>query len=189
MACRLRPDRLSYKDDEAKDDETACAPAVAMLRLPQTAEYALRAVYFIAEAAEDAPVGVEAIAAATKIPRNYLSKTLYQLVGAGVLSSTRGPRGGFWLAKLPSRIALAEIIRPFLPPEGRVCVLGRATCSDAAPCAAHERWKAVAQPMRGFFAHTTVADLVDAPAAPDTPAARTATARRRPPRGTPRSSD
>jgi Rrf2 family protein len=80
-----------------------------------------------------------------------------------VLHSTRGPRGGFRLAAPPERITLAEVVGPFLPAEGRACVLGRSRCSDAAPCAAHHRWKLVAERMRTFFGETTVADLIAAP--------------------------
>lgn len=134
-----------------------------MLTLPQTAEYALRAIYFIAEAPGGDPVRVGDIAAALKVPRNYLSKTLFQLARAGVLRSTRGPRGGFQLAKPPARLTLAEIVAPFLPAGKRACVLGRPTCSDAAPCPAHGSWKQIADRMRAFFGATTVADLLAAP--------------------------
>jgi Rrf2 family protein len=134
-----------------------------MLKLPQTAEYALRAVYHIAESGGDGPVRVSDVADALGVPRNYLSKTLHQLARARVLHSTRGPRGGFRLAAPPERITLAEVVGPFLPAEGRACVLGRPRCSDAAPCAAHHRWKLVAERMRTFFGETTVADLIAAP--------------------------
>jgi Rrf2 family iron-sulfur cluster assembly transcriptional regulator len=132
-----------------------------VLRLPQTAEYALRAVYFIAEAPPGARVRVADVADALGVPRNYLSKTLHQLARAGVLTSTRGPLGGFRLGRPADRLPLSEVIAPFMPPEGRSCVLGRARCSDASPCAAHSRWKAVSERMQSFFAHTTVADLVE----------------------------
>jgi Rrf2 family protein len=131
-----------------------------MLTLPQTAEYALRAVYYIGESPGGAPVPVSDIASALQVPRNYLSKTLHQLAKAGILQSTRGPRGGFQLARAPDRLVLGEIVRPFLPAEGRACVLGRPRCSDLAPCAAHHRWKEAADRMRHFFDQTTVADLL-----------------------------
>jgi Rrf2 family protein len=131
-----------------------------MLTLPQTAEYALRAVYYIGESPGGAPVPVSDIASALRVPRNYLSKTLHQLAKAGILQSTRGPLGGFQLARAPDRLVLGEIVRPFLPAEGRACVLGRPRCSDLAPCAAHHRWKDAADRMRHFFDHTTVADLL-----------------------------
>ena len=137
-----------------------------MLTLPQTAEYALRAVYFIAESPGGAPVPVGDIASALQVPRNYLSKTLHQLARAGILQSTRGPLGGFQLAYPPERLVLGAIVRPFLPAEGKACVLGRPRCSDLAPCAAHHLWKDAAERMRRFFDDTTVADLMNGKALP-----------------------
>ena len=148
-----------------------------MLKLPQTAEYALRAVYHIAESDGDGPVRVADVAHALGVPRNYLSKTLHQLARAQVLHSTRGPRGGFRLAAPPEQITLADVVGPFLPAEGRACVLGRARCSDATPCAAHHRWKLVAERMRTFFGETTVADLVAAPGKRGPPLLRQASPR------------
>ena len=137
-----------------------------MLTLPQTAEYALRAVYFIAESQHGTPVPVSDIATALQVPRNYLSKTLHQLARAGILQSTRGQLGGFQLASAPERLMLGDIVRPFLPAEGRACVLGRARCSDLTPCAAHFRWKEASERMRRFFDDTTVADLLNGKALP-----------------------
>lgn len=137
-----------------------------MLTLPQTAEYALRAVYFIAESPGGAPVPVSDIASALQVPRNYLSKTLHQLARAGVLHSTRGQLGGFQLASPPERLMLGDIVRPFLPAEGRTCVLGRERCSDLTPCAAHFKWKEASDRLRRFFDATTIADLLKGKALP-----------------------
>ncbi|MEO5798484.1 MAG: Rrf2 family transcriptional regulator [Gemmatimonadales bacterium] len=130
-----------------------------MLSLPQTAEYALRAVNFIADTPDGRPRRVAEISAAIKVPSNYLSKTLHQLALAGVLRSTRGPAGGFQLAIPAERLTLAEVITPFLPVTGRPCVLGRARCNDTTPCAAHHLWKPVGQQLEAFFAATTIAEL------------------------------
>src|SRR5690606_16333886 len=135
---------------------------IRMLTLPQTAEYALRAVYYIAESPGGEPVRVGDIAEALGVPRNYLSKTLHQLARAGVLHSTRGPLGGFQLVTRPEKLPLGTIVRPFLPAEGRSCVLGRPRCSDLSPCAAQFRGKEDSERMRSFFDQTTVADLITA---------------------------
>lgn len=129
------------------------------MTLPQTAEYALRAVLFIAAAGDERPVRVEEIATALDVPRNYLSKTLHQLARAGVLDSWRGPRGGFRLADSPDRTTLASVVAPFGKSTGTGCLLGRSECRDDRPCSAHARWVGVAVAMRAFFAETTVADL------------------------------
>ena len=138
--------------------------------LPQTAEYALRAVVHVAEDPRGAPARVGDIARALGVPRNYLSKTLHQLARAGVLLSTRGPTGGFQLARPAHRLSLAEVIAPFAPAgesDRSNCLLGRGRCQDSAPCSAHWRWKGVSQRLSRFFDDTTIADLMHpAPAAP-----------------------
>ena len=128
--------------------------------LNSTAQNALRAVLYIAEHAADGPVRVEDVAASLDSPRNYLSKTLHALARAGVLRSTRGPKGGFQLVDPPDRLALARVVRPFEPAGERRCLLGRATCGDAHPCQIHHRWSRTATAVEDFFDHTTVADLL-----------------------------
>lgn len=127
----------------------------------QTAEYALRATIFLAEHADRAPFRVGDLADALDAPRNYLSKILHALAKAGVLSSARGPAGGFRLAVDAAELPLIRIVALFDPvEEGRRCVLGREKCSDANPCGAHARWKRVAEQVASFFRTTTVADVV-----------------------------
>lgn len=131
--------------------------------LSQTAEYALRAAVWLAEHPAG-PVRVGDLAHALRVPQNYLSKTMHQLARAGVLASVRGKNGGFRLARQPGAIRLLEIVEPFEPiMDRRTCVLGRAVCSDASPCQAHERWKEVARTTAAFFSGTTLADLMKAP--------------------------
>lgn len=134
--------------------------------LPQTAEYALRAVVHIAQNEASGPVRVSDIAQALDVPRNYLSKTLHQLSRDKVLSSARGPLGGFRLAISPDQLTLMAVVAPFTSTLERHCLLGRARCRDSAPCAAHERWKIVGDQLAAFFAATTIRDLMDGEPAP-----------------------
>lgn len=132
--------------------------------LSDTAEYALKAALYLARR-EGEWVRVDDIAEATHVPRNYLSKTLHALSRAGILSSERGPRGGFRLAHAPERLTLARVIAPFSRP-GRRCLLGRSTCGDRNPCPAHARWSAIAGALEDYFSTTTIATLLqDSPSA------------------------
>lgn len=129
--------------------------------LSQTAEYALRAVLYLADNAGSTPVSVEVVAGALGLPRNYLAKTLHTLVKAGLLESSRGPRGGFQLAVPPDDLTLFAIVEPFdVLADGRSCLLGRTECDDRNPCPAHARWKSVSEDVAAFFRRTTVGDLV-----------------------------
>ena len=132
--------------------------------LSQTAEYALRAVLYLAERGQPGPVNVEEMADALGIPANYLSKTLQVLVRARVLTSLRGPHGGFQLAIAPEDLPLMRVVAPFdAIVERRRCLLGRPECSDRHPCAVHDRWKATAEKVAHFFRTTTVADVRGTP--------------------------
>ena len=94
--------------------------------LSRTGEYALRAVLHLAEGGTDAPMRVDDIAEALSVPRNYLSKILHELGRAGVLTSSRGPGGGFRLATSPTQLALADVVGRFDPlDEAPSCLLGR----------------------------------------------------------------
>ena len=143
-----------------------------MLPLPQTAEYALRAVCYIAEHGTEGPVPVSAVAEALGAPQNYLSKTLHLLGSRGVLRSVRGTRGGYLLGAPPEELRLIQIVEPFLPPTERRCIMGRSRCSDTQPCGAHWRWKHVNDTARNFFVDLTLANLLgDVPQMGDLPQA------------------
>lgn len=103
------------------------------------------------------------------IPRNYLSKILHGLSRAGLLESTRGPRGGFVLARDPASIVLTDVVDQFDDISGASrCLLGRPQCSDGNPCPAHHRWKELSGQMMAFFDGTTVLmDTFEAGPAPD----------------------
>lgn len=131
-----------------------------MLSLPQTAEYALRAVCYIAEREASGPVPVSEVATALAAPQNYLSKTLHQLGTRGVLRSVRGARGGYMLGAPGAALRLADIVQPFLAESEHRCIMGRARCRDDAPCGAHWRWKEVNDTARAFFLELTVAELL-----------------------------
>ena len=127
--------------------------------LSQTAIYSLKAMLCLAEAEGEGPVRVEDIAQALDVPRNYLSKILHVLARDGLLTSTRGPGGGFRLSKPAVDIKLAEVVRQEGIPSESGCLLGRERCSDVDPCPAHHRWKDVSKAVRDFFEQTSLADL------------------------------
>jgi Rrf2 family iron-sulfur cluster assembly transcriptional regulator len=135
-----------------------------MLALPRTAEYALRAVCYIAEHQSAGPVPVPEIAEALGAPANYLSKTLHQLGALGILQSARGPQGGYRLGMAPNQCRLGSIVEPFLTESEHRCIMGHAHCSAEEPCGAHGRWMEVRDTAMEFFSELTMADLLDSPA-------------------------
>jgi len=129
--------------------------------LSQTSRYALQAAsYLAARWDEDRPIPVGEIAEALGVPRNYLSKILHQLARTDVLTSARGPAGGFRLSRDPGAVMLAEVVLPVEPGLAeRRCLLGRETCSDDDACPAHAAWREVADQATRFLEQTSLADL------------------------------
>ena len=87
--------------------------------LSQTTEYAVRAILHIATRGDGATVRANELAAQIGVPQNYLSKTLHQLARAGLLTSARGPTGGFQLAIPAESLTLQRIVSTFEPPTPR----------------------------------------------------------------------
>jgi Rrf2 family protein len=129
--------------------------------ITRTAEYALRALLVLAREQNAGAIASDRIAAATGMPANYTSKTLHRLAKAGLVASTRGPAGGFTLARPASEISVADIADLFAErPSTDRCLLGNRVCDPSAPCAAHDRWTSIKGTMRAALATTTLTDLL-----------------------------
>jgi Rrf2 family protein len=142
-------------------------PAGNMTVLSNTADYALRAILALARLGGARPLRADEIADATGAPRNYTAKTLNALAKAGILTSSRGPLGGFSLAVAPERLAVAHIVDVFDAPR-RVphCLMGTGRCDPSNPCATHHKWSAVQAACRSPLLDTTVGELLGQHPAP-----------------------
>lgn len=81
------------------------------MELSSRVEYALLALLELASRpTQDSPLTVNEIAASQAIPERYLDQILTLLRRGGVVSSQRGAKGGYFLAKEPWQITLLEII-------------------------------------------------------------------------------
>ncbi|HEY7309904.1 MAG TPA: Rrf2 family transcriptional regulator [Gemmataceae bacterium] len=90
----------------------------------QTAEYALRAVVYLASQ-EGAPRTTQEIARATKVPTGYLSKVMQSLGRKHLVQSQRGLHGGFTLARRPEELTVLDVIGAVDPIQRiRSCPLG-----------------------------------------------------------------
>jgi Rrf2 family protein len=80
------------------------------MRLNQATRYAIHAIVFLAQNKHGEVTPSHKIAKAQSLPELFLLKVLKTLVSAGLLSSIRGPSGGFRLARAPSAVTLLEIV-------------------------------------------------------------------------------
>ena len=90
----------------------------------QTAEYALRAVVYLASRGAE-PRTTQQIAQATQVPTGYLSKVMQGLGRANVVQSQRGLHGGFTLARSADELTVLDVIQAVDPIQRiRSCPLG-----------------------------------------------------------------
>ncbi|HJN03577.1 MAG TPA: Rrf2 family transcriptional regulator [Alphaproteobacteria bacterium] len=89
-----------------------------MLRLSKKMSFALEAVVDIAYHAGAGPVQSKDITARQGIPQRYLEQVMQRLVRAGILKGTRGPRGGYRLARERRRVTLGDVARVVYDVEG-----------------------------------------------------------------------
>ncbi len=132
--------------------------------ISQTAEYALRAIVYLAMN-PDKSFTTQQIAVASKVPAPYLSKVLQSLVRGGLVQSQRGLGGGFNLCKSAEQINLLEILNAVDPiPRIRTCPLGLESHGTVL-CALHKRLDDANAIIERTFADTTIGDLLAHPTA------------------------
>ena len=130
--------------------------------ISQTVEYALRAVVHLASEAPD-PRTTEQIAAATLVPRAYLSKVLQSLGRAGIVHSQRGLGGGMTLTKDPQDLTILEVINAVEPIQRiKTCPLGLST-HGMRLCPLHRRLDNALATVEAAFANTTLAEVLAEP--------------------------
>ena len=97
------------------------------MRLSSKGEYGLLALVDLAMHAGEEPVQVAQIAERQGIPKQYLDQLLISLKRAGLVASSRGRQGGYWLAKLPEKISLLDSVRALEGPVVNDNFLGKST--------------------------------------------------------------
>jgi len=129
------------------------------MRVSAKVDYAVRAGAELAAAGEG-PVKGERIAKAQEIPLKFLENILLDLKHAGLVQSQRGAEGGYWLARPPEEIALADIIRAVEGPIANVRGLRpeQVEYSGAAE-PLRDAWIAVRANLRSVLENVTLADL------------------------------
>ena len=130
------------------------------MRVSAKVDYAVRAAVELAVAAGQGPLKGDQIAARQGMPVKFLESILSELRRAGMVRSQRGAEGGYWLARPPAEITVADIIRAV---EGPLAdVRGeRPERVEYPPATAvlQPMWIAVRANLRDVLDAVTVADL------------------------------
>jgi Rrf2 family iron-sulfur cluster assembly transcriptional regulator len=124
-------------------------------------EYGIRAVLYIANHGQtDTRLSIKEIAKGTDSPEPFTAKILQKLVKKKIISSQKGPTGGFYIEPDALQLSVNEIIKTIDGGEIlQTCVLGLKYCSDAKPCPVHFEVKAHTNALRDVMKTKTIGQL------------------------------
>ncbi|HYE60759.1 MAG TPA: Rrf2 family transcriptional regulator [Phycisphaerales bacterium] len=130
--------------------------------ISQTTEYALRAMVHLAALQPGTTVNSEVLATCTKVPQGYLSKILRDLVVAELITSQRGPNGGFALARGAGEVSMLDVVNAVDPIQRiRKCPIGNPAHLNLCPL--HRRIDDALDQIEQRFRETLLSELLSEP--------------------------
>lgn len=134
--------------------------------LSNSCRYGIRAIIYLAsKSLSNEKTGIKKISSDLNLPTPFLAKILQQLVKQKILSSSKGPHGGFSLLKDPRKITLLDIVNTI---DGNDiftnCVMHNGSCEgvekDKKHCPLHEDYEKTRTNLIKLFSNKTIQDLV-----------------------------
>ena len=131
------------------------------MKLSTKGRYGVRLLIDIAQHYDEGPVDLGDIAKRQSISEKYLWSLIPPLKNAGIITSTRGSKGGYVLAKHPTDIKLNEIVALL---EGPICLVDcindPSLCKRSAICSTKDVWTLVSKNINDTLSGITIADMV-----------------------------
>lgn len=132
------------------------------MRVTTKGRYGLRAVLKLAQQEERKPISISTIAAEEEISPEFLEQIFYKMKKSGIIKSTRGPGGGFSLAKKLDEITLADILAAVGEPVTLSPCSTEGTkkdCPRTNKCAAYLIWHEVSDHLNEYFNSITLKEM------------------------------
>ena len=133
--------------------------------LSNSCRYGIRAVIYLANRPLDGKTGIKKISKDLNLPTPFLAKILQQLAKKKILSSSKGPHGGFSLLKDPRKITLIDIVNTI---DGEdvftSCLMHNGSCEgnekNKVRCTLHEDYEKSRKELIKLFSNRTIYELV-----------------------------
>lgn len=136
------------------------------MRLSKRGEYGLRALQDLARHYGEEPVSNKVLAEWNNIPPRFLEQILLTLRHGRIVHSRKGPKGGYFLARPPQQITLAEVVRLLDGPLAPISCVSATSyepcgCPDMHACGLRRVMQEVRDAVAGMMESTTLADLLE----------------------------
>ncbi len=124
-------------------------------------EYGIRAVIYIWSQSKDGKkLGVKDICKEIDAPEYFTAKVLQSLAKQQIISSTKGPNGGFYISPDQEQLRLIDLV---IAIDGDAifngCGLGLKQCSATNPCPIHHEFKSVRDQLTDMLTQKTLREL------------------------------
>lgn len=133
--------------------------------LSTSCKYGIRSLIYLAmNPSNDSKIGIKKICEDLNLPTPFMGKILQQMVKQNILTSSKGPHGGFSLLKDPRNITLLDIVNT-IDGEGffRNCVIHNGLCATEeakkSQCTLHDEYYKTREDLKQLFSNITIYDL------------------------------
>ena len=131
-----------------------------MFRISRLTDYGIVVMAHLAECEDDDSHNARELAEQTRLPAPVVSKILKSLTRAGLLTSQRGSKGGYSLARTPGEISVVEMITALEGPVGITeCTVHPGACAQESSCQVRDPWQRINAAVRAAMEQITLADL------------------------------
>lgn len=131
------------------------------MKLTSKGRYAVTAMIDIALNQGKGPITLSLISERQGISLSYLEQLFAKLKRAGLVSSARGPGGGYRLSRAANEVTISQIIHAVDElVDARKCA-GRANCNNGDECLSHELWADLSELIDTFLKNITLQTLID----------------------------
>ena len=131
------------------------------MKLTSKGRYAVTAILDLAFHSQAGPVALSHISRRQDISLSYLEQLFTRLRKQQLVSSTRGPGGGYSLSRPASEIAVAEVVAAVDEVVDTTRCSGAVNCHDGQQCLTHELWDDLSQQIYDFLDDISLQDLME----------------------------
>lgn len=131
------------------------------MKLTTKGRYAVTAMLDLAVHVDQGPVSLADISERQGISISYLEQLFSKLRKNDLVSSVRGPGGGYRLSRIGAEIYVAEVIDAVDEPVDVTRCEGRGTCQNGEPCLTHYLWQDLSDQLHLFLSGISLQGLVD----------------------------
>lgn len=133
------------------------------MKLTTRGRYAVTAMLDLAIHYDQGSIALSDVAGRQGISLSYLEQLFAQLRKRGLVSSTRGPGGGYRLNNPPDQISIARIIDAIDENIDATLCSGQKNCTDDDACLTHFLWEELSANIRTFLSAKTLGDMINQP--------------------------